>query len=142
MKNSIVAIVIVLLLCWALAPAAGQQDSPPGSIKLLPGYQHKTLQGIDTSVGKIWKDGGIEIQYDIGRLAGDYANPKYPERYVWHREQSIGGRRVHSALDKRNTLIVSFPDTSANFMAEVKSHEDIVDMLLMVLTYEPDSRAR
>jgi hypothetical protein len=48
-------------------------DSPPGDIKLLPGYKHEQGQGMDARVGKIWKGGGFVIQYDIGKLAGNQA---------------------------------------------------------------------
>jgi hypothetical protein len=132
----------ILFLPFASFAARAQADPPPGNIKLLPGYQHQTLQGIDTRVGKIWKPGGIEIKYDIGHLAGDYANPKNRDEYQWYREQVVGGHTVHCALDKGNTLVVSFPDTESNFMATVKSQADVADMLLMVLTYQPPTRRR
>ena len=126
-----------ILLFSASFAVRAQTDPAPGGIKLLPGYQHKTLQGIDTRVGKIWKTGGIEIKYDIGFLAGDYADPKNRAEYQWYQEQLVGGRRVHCALYKSNTLVVSFPETEANFMTTVKSQADVADMLLMVLTYRP-----
>ncbi|HEV2912396.1 MAG TPA: hypothetical protein VGX92_03675 [Pyrinomonadaceae bacterium] len=130
--------VSILLLPSMFFATATQTDPAPGGIKLLPGYQHKTLQGIDTRVGKIWKEGGLEIKYDIGSLAGDYANPKYFSKdFLWYKEQFVGGRKVRCALFKSNTLVISFPDSSANFMAGVKSQEDIAEMLLMILTYQP-----
>jgi hypothetical protein len=67
MTKTHLAISILLFSSVAFA-ATTQKDPPPGNIKLLPGYQHKTLQGIDTRVGKIWKEGGLEIKYDIGSL--------------------------------------------------------------------------
>jgi hypothetical protein len=141
MTKTLLAISILLLSFVSFA-ATTQKDPPPGGIKLLPGYQHKTLQGIDTWVGKIWKEGGLEIKYDIGFLAGDYADPKNSGQFVWYKEQLIGGRRVHCALYKSNSLVVSFPDSSANFMAQVNSQEDIADVLMMVLTYRPAARRR
>ncbi|HUQ32208.1 MAG TPA: hypothetical protein VM095_08805 [Pyrinomonadaceae bacterium] len=132
----------ILLLSSVSFTTITQKDLPPGGIKLLPGYQHKTLQGFDTWVGKIWKEGGLEIKYDIGFLAGDYADPKHRENFLWYKEQLIEGRRVHCALYKSNSLVVSFPDSSANFTAKVNSQEDIAEMLLMILTYRPVARRR
>ena len=34
-------------------------------MRLLEGYQHEALQGMDTQVGRIWKK-GPEVRYDIG----------------------------------------------------------------------------
>jgi hypothetical protein len=141
MTKSLLAIAMLLVSSSSFASLA-QRDLPPGRIKLLPGYQHKRLQGIDTRVGRIWKDGGLDIKYDIGFLAGDYADPKNMKEYTWFKQQSIGGHLVHCALDKSNTLVVSFPDSSANFMAAVKSQGDVADMLLMILTYQPEARRR
>jgi len=41
------------------------------------GYEHEVLQGIDTSVGRIYSDENpdFEMTYDIGLLAGLYVNP-------------------------------------------------------------------
>jgi len=53
---------VVLLVSSSSFASMAQKDLAPGGIKLLPGYQHKTLQGIDTRIGRIWKDGGLDIK--------------------------------------------------------------------------------
>jgi len=56
-----------------LTIAAGAQDvPPPGSIRLLPGYHHRLERGIDSKLGTIWKQGGLQLHYDIGEMAGTY----------------------------------------------------------------------
>ena len=98
---------------------AADPVAPPGDIKLLPGYEHQKLQGIDTRVGKISKEGGITIQYDIGRLAGN-ATKGLPKADVsWIKEQTINGHPVVVAKTKENVLYVTFTRSSANFSAKV-----------------------
>jgi hypothetical protein len=130
---------------FALLPIPGRAADPvppPGGIKLLPGYQHQKLQGIDTRVGKISKEGGLAIEYDIGRLAGNYAKGQDKAGLLWFKEQVVGGRSVQLAFTKDRTLIVTFPETHANFSGKTKSDEDLADMLLMVLSYAPEAKAK
>ncbi len=145
--RTILSFAIVALIIGSLSVAlraASADDPPPGSITLLDGFKHQTLQGIDTRVGKIWKDGGITIQYDIGRLAGNYAEQQrtyQADQLVWHKQQTVKAKRVQLALTKDRELFVSFPDHSANFFGKVQKEEDLVDALLMVLTYLPAEKA-
>ncbi len=124
--------------------AASADDPPPGSIKLLDGFKHQTLQGIDTRVGKIWKDGGITIQYDIGRLSGNYAEQqrKYQaDQLLWTKQQTWHGQPVELSMMKDRQLFVSFPERHANFYGKIPKEEDVVDALLMVLAYVPAEKA-
>jgi hypothetical protein len=128
----------LLLLCVAAHAAA--QEAPPGGIKLLLGYQHKTEQGIDTAVGKIWKEGGQTISYDIGCLAGHYADRKRLKDFVWYKELIIDGHEARVARFKSGgfmsgILVVTFPEAAANFFATAKTEEDVADALLMLTTY-------
>jgi hypothetical protein len=129
---------LVLVL---LAPiCAAQPDDVPGNIRLLPGYVHQRGQGIDSSVGSISRKGGLVIEYNIGRLAGVYTDCKdcgWTDGELWRRNQIISGREVKIVLTKSKRLVISFPDTHANFYATVSSESDLTDALLMVLTYNP-----
>ncbi len=138
-----IVVLVIGSLSVALRAASGD-DPPPGSITLLDGYKHQKMQGIDTRVGKIWKDGGITIQYDIGRLAGNYAQQqrKYQaDQLLWDRQQTWHGQPVELAMMKDRQLYVSFPERHANFYGKVPKEEDLVDALLMVLTYVPAEKA-
>ncbi len=136
----------VLLFCsfTFLASAQNKQTEnqpkpspPPGGIKLLAGYAHFQEQGIDTRVGRIKKEGGLDIEYDIGRLAGEYTNTCVRDKNacVWFKEQKLEYGIVKIALTKDGEIIATFPKTTANFFAQVKSQEDIADFLIMILTY-------
>lgn len=128
------------LLCGAIGFAQGP-DKPPGSIKLLPGYTHQRLRGIDTQVGKISRKDGLTIQYDIGVLAGNYAE-KQKEEAAWFKEQVINGQAVQVAFMKDKQLTVTFTNGPANFFVTIKSEEDMADVLLMLSTYTPDKKAK
>ena len=141
LKHVFTASMIFFILCGVSGCAAEPSDSVLGTMQLLPGYKHEKQQGMDTQVGKIWKDQGLTISYDIGRLAGNYTKSQQKEQTLWHKEHVSNGRLIHVALAKDNTLYVTFPESSANFYANVKSEEDIVDVLLMVLTYSPPEKS-
>ena len=145
--RTILSLAIVALGVGSLSIAllaASPDDPPPGSITLLDGFKHQKLQGIDTRVGKIWKDGGITIQYDIGRLAGNYAQQQrqyHADRLLWDRQQTWNGQPVELAMTKDRQLYVSFPERHANFYGEIPEEQDLVDALLIVLTYLPAKKA-
>jgi hypothetical protein len=106
-----------------------------GTIDLLPGYQHKREQGIDTIVGHIWKEGGITISYDIGKLAGIYVLPDQKTQFKWYKEQKINNQTVRIAMTKERQLRVTFVETNANFVGVVPTEQDLTDALLMLLTF-------
>ncbi len=138
---------MIAILLIATAAAWCRADEPPGSIVLLEGYRHKTEQGIDSRVGRIWKDGGLEISYDIGGLAGEYANTIEAGQILWKRQQRLHGRNAVLVMNRENRLFVTFAGTDdhppANFFASIGSTQDLADMLLMVLTYPaPASQAK
>jgi hypothetical protein len=127
-----------LVFFLALTALAQQTDPTPGEIKLLPGYNHKTGQGLDSRVGRIWKEDGLKIEYDIGELAGDYATCKscgWTKGEVWRKQQVINGAPVICVFTKQRRLVISFPKAHANFYATVATDDQLSDMLLMVLTY-------
>lgn len=139
-----------LLFCSFVLSASAQDKGtrsspklsppPPGGIKLLAGYVHIKQQGIDTWVGRIKKEGGLDIRYDIGALAGEYVNFCLRDQScAWYKEQQLKGGLVKIALTRDERIIATFPKTTANFITEVKSQEDIADFLLMILTYDEET---
>src|ERR1017187_9791623 len=89
-----------LIAVFGILSIAGAQDPGgiPGGIKLLPGYKHEKLKGIDTRVGRISKDGALILGYDNGRLAGNAAKSQPKESLLWQKEQVVDGRAVQLAL--------------------------------------------
>jgi hypothetical protein len=142
MKIKLAMVGTIFALMAISVVTAQEGDPPPGSIKLLPSYRHKTEQGIDTAVGRIWKEGGLTITYDIGRLAGHYAGPDAHADFLWRKEQVLGGQIIWCALTKEGQLIITFPKTSANFFAKLKTQEEFAEVLLMILTYREQTPAR
>jgi len=137
------------------------QTPPPGNIKLLPGYVHEPRRGKDSRVGVIYKQDGLSIDYDIGRMAANYADQYFPEYFerlrkqthlnsdaiegqvrfyenqvVWRQRQFVNGDEVMIVLLKDSKLIASFVNSTANFVAKVDSSDKIADFLLTVLTYQ------
>jgi hypothetical protein len=82
------------------------------------------------------------------------------DTYSWYREQNVNGCKVILAMVKPgqktvwepensrgmvpgNILLVTFvlsksnPNYTANFWAKVANQEELIDMLLMVMTFDP-----
>ena len=138
---------IFLLGVTAASPALAA-DARLGGMRLLAGYEHQPLQGFDSIVGKIEKEDGLQISYEIGgvpkpgapRFGGQFSDrPKLtPKDQVrWYREQVDNGQPVHLAHGKDNFLLVSFPQKGMNFSVTVRSADEMAEALLMILTY-PD----
>lgn len=134
--------VYYLLLSVILINASGataEDLPPPGGMRMLEGYRHEALRGIDSNPGRIWKPGGLEIHYDIGGLAGEYTDEYEQRQMKWMKRQQIDGREVVILLTNEDRMIITFRRSGerawANFMATVKTPNDTTEVLLMVLTY-------
>ncbi len=146
----------LFLCCAVMVSMTGSSfaaDAPLGGMQLLPGYVHNPLQGIDSVVGEIKKEGGLRIMYEIGavippgqpRFGGSFSDrPKMtPKQSVrWYREQMVNGQPVHIAYLKNDSLLASYPQKGINFHVQVKTTEELADALLMILTYpKPTEKA-
>ncbi len=142
---------LLFLLSSAVAAAAQKSDPPPFHMRLLPKYHHKTLQGIDTTVGQISKPRGLLIKYDLGDLPVTVERKIRPPR-DWNRQCSwikddndssvTGDTEINCKIETdedghKKRLSVFFPD-GATFFARVKNKRQISEMLKMVLTYDPN----
>jgi hypothetical protein len=144
MKNPFFMILAVL---WLSQMTSGVFAADRiGGMRLLPGYKHQPLQGFDSIVGKIEKENGLRINYDIGAIpkpgvpafGGGFSDrPKLTRKgdVRWYREQVINGQPVHLAHRKDNILMVSYPKQGVNFSVTVRSAAEMADALLMILTY-------
>lgn len=145
----------VLACLLAVTPASGQTPLPGGfEIRLLPGFTHEPLRGIDSIVGRIAKKDGLQIQYEMGaipapgapRFGGSYVNQalQIPEKdRLWSKEQTAAGRKVTVVYSKENLLVVSTASATegVNFHAVAKTPGEVADVLLMTLTLtEPKPR--
>lgn len=126
---------------------------PKGQITLPAGYKHEQLQGFDSVPGRIVKEGGLKISYDIGgipkpgapRLGGQFTDhpknmPKAQQK--WYKERTIAKQPVHMALSKDDRLYVSFPLSGINFSVEASSKEKTEEALSILLTYRDPAIAK
>ncbi len=152
---------VVTCFVWMfllITPAFGQGE-PYGGVRLIEGYTYKRSRTFDTINGTISKKGGVSIEFESGVSEGYAADPKDKDKYLWYREQVINGHRVMLALTttgkgtvwtpekprgiaSAKILMVTYPGgfgpmDAANFYAEVVSEEEIAEVLLMVLTFDP-----
>lgn len=138
--------ILIISATFFLAGSALAQDvAPPGSIKLLPGYHNQPTYGIDSKTGIISKEGGVEIHYDIGDMAGDYTDCLtcgWTKGEVWRRKQLVNGQKAVFVFTNKKRLVISFPSSHANFYATIHTSEQLTDTLLMLLTFQPSSALR
>jgi len=93
---------------------------------------------MDSTVGMIWRDGGVRVQYDIGEDAGNYTECKWcgwTDGELWRTRQTIDGQTAVCVFTKKQTIVVSFLESHANFHATVRNSRDMADSLLVILSY-------
>jgi hypothetical protein len=128
-------------LVYALVTLNDENSTPPpGNIQLLPGYEHIAHCSIDTAGGEIKKVGGIEIHYDIGAMAGNFARQHANSSEAeWIGTEQVDGDSVLIVLTKQRVIYATFQKSSANFSASVGSQQsNIDDFLKMVFSYHPN----
>lgn len=111
---------------------------PPGGMRLLEGYRHEALKSVDTYGGRIWKDGGPELIYELGDLATNNVR-HYRERDsgLWYVvDKDARGISLEAIMTDDETLHIALPGARANFMArKLKSKADVAEVLLMLMSY-------
>ncbi|MBK9164448.1 MAG: hypothetical protein IPM21_11190 [Acidobacteria bacterium] len=123
---------------YSLVTLSDESVPPPGHIKLLPGYEHMPLCGIDTVAGYIRKEGGLGIGYDIGEMAGNFAMIyAHSDVAEWTKTEQFSDDKALIVLTKQNYIVATFEKSFANFSATVSSKSEIDDFLRIVLTYKP-----
>lgn len=146
MYRSVCVVCVVLIGSSAVT---AQTPLPGGfEIRLLPGYAHEPLRGIDSIVGKIGKKDGLQIQYEMGpipapgfpRVGGHFVNQAslVPVKdRAWFKEQNTGSRTVYIAYGKDNQLVISSTSTTEgiNFHTVAKTPEEVADAILMAVTF-------
>jgi hypothetical protein len=134
-----------LLLLLAPTFSDGQKiDALNGSrpvilpIQLLPGYKVEGGHGTDTAGARIFKDGETSIAFGLGIHMAVQADSVDETRVAWKEDQIVNGRHLTCVYTKSGELIASFRDLPvANFSAKIRTQQELAEMLLMVLTFEP-----
>jgi hypothetical protein len=128
---------VLSVLPLALAAERAPSPPPPGAIRLPDGFRHEQFAGKDSTPGRIWKQGGLEIKYDIGKMAGNHAGAvKEPDR-SWAVSQVVSGQPVEIVKGRDGVLVATFTRDMANFYAKVSGEQDVAAFLAIVLTYPP-----
>jgi hypothetical protein len=138
--GSLLVVGVLLSTVWAKPVSSGlhQGDAIRSPIQLLPGYKIQLTRGIDSLGGRIWKSDGLDINFEVGVYIGNIDAEPPVERVLWREEQTLGGRRVVCIYTKENTLdVVLLGNVPARFYTTVRNQQDIVEVLLMALTFDP-----
>lgn len=151
--------IFITLLVVLSVPPELVPDEPYGGLKLLEGYKFERSHTSDSINGIISKEGGLRIEFESGISEGYAVQVEKKATYIWYQEQVANGHRVMVALTKpddtkwrpqksrkpkrKQILMVTFPGKfgpmdAANFYAEVLNEGEVAEMLLMVLTFDPD----
>jgi hypothetical protein len=134
---------------FAQSEAAPEASYVPAGVLIFPGYTHQFLPTIDTTHGRISKEDGLSITYNLDKYSSISTAADLDEDYVWSRSQQQDDRRLFVALDGDGVLHVKFlyenggfrprnggaMDFVAEFYGSVENDEDIAEFLIMVLGY-------
>jgi hypothetical protein len=132
----------IVLLAFSLAVLAitsVAQPVPvetPFHVRLLPGYQLKAGRSLDSITGTITKHGGLRINFDLAGVCTDCKTCGWTDGELWRKKQLINGQEAVFVFTKSRRLVVSFPESHANFYATIPNESDMADMLLMLSTFE------
>ena len=139
---------LMFLLVSSLA-FAEETNLGVGSINLPSGYVEHRTGTKDSRMGEIAnQDGSLVIHYDIGAMAGTHMHAGRKGECTWYQEQTINGRNIAAGtVEKEGTeeLIITMTghDTTdawtlpANFWATITDSQDVANVLLIVLSYQP-----
>ena len=144
------ALLLALLLCWAVPAAAQRTAMRTGTIVLPKGYTHHPLNGTDSSPGTFVRaDGGFTVHYDIGGMAGNHMGAHRRAECAWYVEHRVNGRPAYTGMivgEGRRRLVTTIMgererwSTPANFTADVSSDRDVAEFMPIVGSYVPRPR--
>ncbi len=142
MKRLSLLAIVVLLFAVSSTSIGQNQDRTKREVnrirfQLLPGYRVSVSYGLDTWGAKIWKDGGVTIEFVNGLHVGVEADSVEKGGVTWREEQFVNSQRFICVYRKANDLVVSIAQLAVNFRGHIRNQQDLAEMLLIVLTYEP-----
>jgi hypothetical protein len=115
-----------------------QKSEALSPVQLLPGYKLQIVPGVEGSGGTIWKRGGPTIGFNLPQCCfGNIADSIESTSVLWRQEQIINGQKVICVFTKSHELVITFPKSLSNFQANVRNQQELAEILLMVLTYDP-----
>jgi hypothetical protein len=145
MSKSVLALSIITLSVLSVLSTYGQvgptkwRDSHV-PFRLLAGYKIKSFSGFEGGAsGTIWKENGPNIQFGLGRLDASEADSIPAEQVLWREEQEIGEKHFTLVYTRSGELVTTADGKVplANFHTKIRNQQDLTEVLLMFLTYEP-----
>ena len=108
--------------------------------RLLPGYKITGYAGWEGDAhGKIWRDNGPTIEYGIDIYGGNAVDSIPKEQQLWREEQWVGVNHFVCVYTRSDELVVTVSERAiANFRAKIQSQKDLTEVLLTILTLEPE----
>jgi hypothetical protein len=140
--STLIATLIVSMGCAATAREASAPNTSAGirfPLRLLPGYKLQAGAGYDNGPsGKIRKENGPAIEFHMGPYFSEATESIKKEEILWREEQVVNGQSFTCVYTKSEDLVISHqPLPVANFQAKIHSQQEMAEMLLMVLAFEP-----
>lgn len=146
MRTRLPFVIVVAYLWVGAGPTAFAGQSPqvetkttqaPSGIQLLDGYKHRSLPGLDTTNGVIWKDGGPRIDYVIG-IAGPQATAyRQTHKGIWRTSVKVRDMAFDFVLDTDQDVLVATIGGYGTFTATgVRSRQDVSEVMLIIMTYD------
>jgi hypothetical protein len=136
LRSAFIMLIIVVAMAIGHDRKTEQSQATPkeASGLLVPGYHYTAGSGIDSAVGRIWKDGGPVISYDFGPLGGEKARNlarQDPKMSLTVTGSPTTGEFI-VALDEDHGRMLVDLDRRLHFDAlNVRSRKDVVEVLLM-----------
>lgn len=127
-----------MFLLAALVPSGlpAQTQSPPRILRVLPGYELRRIQGVDTSVGELVKGDRVILRYDIGPLAGELlSTPEQKKACSFYEEKVVHTQHARFCVERGGYLKATFVETYANFEGYPQGEQELKDVLAMLETY-------
>lgn len=122
-------------------PSKDKESSSPAprfDIQILRGYKLQILPGLDTIGAKIFKPGGLSIEFTSGEHLQKAADDLPTSKVYWKTRQTINGRQLTCAYTRSGYLVATFHDAFVvDFEARIRNKHELTEMLLMIATYEP-----
>ena len=107
-------------------------------VLLLPGYRYRESPIVDSQPGRIWKQNGPVIDYEIGRVIGNEAlayAERFPKMSLLRLAPTEPGQVVLTMDLEHDRIFISIGHT-ANFTAtNLKSRQDVAEVMAMIYTY-------
>jgi hypothetical protein len=128
----------LLLLLAALVPSGlpAQTQSPRPILRVLPGYELRRLQGIDSTGGELVKGDRVILRYEIGSHAAEVlGTPEQRKACSFYEQKVVHTLHARFCVEKSGYFRAMFVETYANFEGQPQGEQELKDVMAMLETY-------